>query len=214
MKILARLVTVGQGVVSRWRNLYYRILGVRLLGYVWMRQIEIPRNHHAIEIAAGVSLDRGVVLLCTGDASRSIKIRIGSGTYINRNTMLDASELLEIGRNCAIGPGCYLTDHDHGNDPSIPPLAQPLISAPTRLGNEVWLGAHVVVLKGVTIGDRAVVAAGSLVTRDIAPDAVAVGVPAHIVRFRTEGAVAGEGLGPTLDRDTRTHASESRERDS
>jgi acetyltransferase-like isoleucine patch superfamily enzyme len=161
------------------------MLGVRLLGYVWMRQIEIPRNHHEIEIAAGAALDRGVVLLCSGVSTGSIKIRIGAGTYINRYTMLDASESLEIGKNCAIGPGCYLTDHDHGIDPALPPLSQQLISAPTRLGNEVWLGAHVVVLKGVTIGDRAVVGAGSVVTKDVPADAVVVGVPARVVRLRT-----------------------------
>ena len=96
-----------------------------------MRQIEVPRNYHQIEIGPGVALDRGVILLCTGAETDGIKIRIGAGTYINRNTMLDASDYLEIGHKCAIGPGCYLTDHDHGLDPSIPPLSQPLISVPT-----------------------------------------------------------------------------------
>jgi len=186
MNILARFVTIGQGVSSRWRNLYYRILGVRLHGYVLMRRIEIPRNYQDIEICARAALDRGVVLLSTGPADGTIRIRIGPDTYINRNTMLDATESLEIGSNCAIGPGCYLTDHDHGLDPSLPPLGQPMMSAPTRLGNEVWLGANVVVLKGVTIGDRAVIGAGSVVSRDIPPGAVAVGFPARIVRFRIE----------------------------
>lgn len=186
MKAFIRIVSIAEGIKSRWRNYYYRLLGVRLKGYVWMRQIEIPQNHREIEIAAGVSLDHGVVLLCSGSTDGLIKIRIGPGTYINRYTMLDASESLDIGRNCAIGPGCYLTDHDHCIDPSLPPLSQPLKSAPTCLGNEVWLGAHVIVLKGITIGDRAVVGAGSLVTRDIPPDAVAVGVPAQIVRSRAK----------------------------
>ena len=140
MRILARVLAINQGLKSRWRNFYYRLLGVKLQGYVWMRQIEIPQNHQGIQIAAGASLDRGVVLLCTGPSTGSIKIHIGSGTYINRNTMLDAAERLEIGSDCAIGPGCYLTDHDHGMNPSLPPLGQPLISSPTRLGNGVWLG--------------------------------------------------------------------------
>jgi acetyltransferase-like isoleucine patch superfamily enzyme len=187
MTILSRTLTVSEGLSSRWRNFYYRMLGVKLHGYVWMRQIEIPRNYHEIEIAAGAALDRGVVLLCSGPSTGLTKIRIGAGTYINRYTMLDASESLAIGSNCAIGPGCYLTDHDHGVDPSLPPLSQALISAPTSLGNEVWLGAHVVVLKGVTIGDRAVVGAGSVVTKDVPADAVAVGVPARVVRVRENG---------------------------
>jgi acetyltransferase-like isoleucine patch superfamily enzyme len=185
MNLLARLVAIDQGVKSRWRNLYYRMLGVRLKGYVLMRQVEIPRNYQDIEIGSGAALDRGVVLLCTGPADGSIRLRIGPDTYINRHTMLDATVSLEIGAHCAIGPGCYLTDHDHGLDPSLPPLGQPMLSAPTHLGNEVWLGANVVVLKGVTIGDSAVVGAGSVVTKDIPAGAVAVGVPARVVRLRT-----------------------------
>jgi acetyltransferase-like isoleucine patch superfamily enzyme len=184
MNILSRLVAMGQGVQSRWRNLYFRLLGVKLCGYVWLRRIEIPRNYQDIEIGAGAALDRGVVLLCSGPAGGSVKLRIGAKTYINRNTMLDATHCLEIGSHCAIGPGCYLTDHDHGVDPGLTPLGQPMIGAPTRLGDGVWLGANVVVLKGVTIGDRAVVGAGSVVTKDIPPDALAVGVPARVLRIR------------------------------
>src|SRR5216683_2654194 len=97
MNLLARLVAIDQGVKSRWRNLYYRMLGVRLKGYVLMRQIEIPRNYQDIEIGSGAALDRGVVLLCTGPADGSIRLRIGPDTYINRYTMLDATLSLEIG---------------------------------------------------------------------------------------------------------------------
>jgi acetyltransferase-like isoleucine patch superfamily enzyme len=170
------------GLASRWRNLYFRLRGVRLRGYVLLRAIEIPRNHAEIEIEAGASLDRGVVLLCSGPPRHEPKIRIGASTYINRNTMLDASEQLEIGRECAIGPDCYLTDHDHGFAPNTSPLALPLISSPTRLEDRVWLGARVVVLKGVTIGTGAVIGAGSVVTRSIPANCVAAGVPARIIR--------------------------------
>lgn len=170
------------GLASRWRNIYYRLRGVRLRGYVWMRAIEIPRNHAAVEIAGGASLDRGVVLLCVGTVGDKPKIVIGEGTYINRNTMLDAAESLTLGRECAIGPGCYLTDHDHGFAPDTPPLSLPLISNPTCIEDRVWLGANVVVLKGVTIGRGSVIGAGSVVTRDIPPGSVAVGNPARVIR--------------------------------
>jgi acetyltransferase-like isoleucine patch superfamily enzyme len=173
---------LSAGLASRCRNVYYRLRGVRLQGYVLLRAIEIPRNHTDIEIEGGASLDRGVVLLCSGSSGNDAKIRIGRGTYINRNTMLDASEQLEIGRECAIGPGCYLTDHDHGFNPHLPPLALPLVSVPTRLEDRVWLGARVVVLKGVTIGTGAVIGAGSVVTRSIPAHCVAAGVPARVIR--------------------------------
>jgi acetyltransferase-like isoleucine patch superfamily enzyme len=184
MSVFPRIISLSQGIQSRWRNLYYRMLGVRLGGYVWMRGIEIPRNYHEIDIAAGASLDRGVVLLCSGASTGACKIRIGARAYLNRGAILDASQSVEIGTDCAIGPVCYITDHDHGQDAALPPLGQPLVTAPTRLGQGVWLGAHVIVLKGVTIGDGAVIGAGSVVTKDIPAEAVAVGAPARVVRFR------------------------------
>jgi acetyltransferase-like isoleucine patch superfamily enzyme len=182
MGLFAHCLRVAQATMSRLRNVGYRLLGVKFGGYVWLRRIEIPRNHRDIHIARGASLDQGVVLLCSGEAGGQPKIVIGSSTYINRFTILDASLSLEIGSECAIGPGCYLTDHDHGHSPNTPPLSLPLQSKPTKLGNRVWLGAHVVVLKGVHIGDGAVIGAGSVVTKDVPAGSLALGVPARIVR--------------------------------
>ncbi|MEQ8972139.1 MAG: acyltransferase [Coleofasciculus sp. C1-SOL-03] len=172
------------GLNSRWRNLYYRSLGVKLHGYIWMRQVEIPRNFEDIEIESDCALDRGVVLLCSGEPLPHPKIHIRANTYINRNTFIDAIESLTIGKNCAIGPGCYITDHDHGQDLTLPPLKQPMIAKPTQIGNRVWIGANVTILKGVTIGDRTIVGAGSVVTRELPSDAIAVGVPATVIKYR------------------------------
>lgn len=170
------------GLASRWRNLYYRARGVRIRGYVWLRAVEIPRGHAGIEIGGGASLDRGVVLLCSGPDRSAPRIHIGAGTYVNRNTILDAADSLVIGQDCAIGPGCYLTDHDHGFAGDMPPLALPLVTRPTRIEDRVWLGAHVVVLKGVTIGTGSVVGAGSVVTKSLPAHCVAIGSPARVVR--------------------------------
>jgi acetyltransferase-like isoleucine patch superfamily enzyme len=175
-----------QGLKSRWYNFYYRSLGVKLRGYVWMRQIEIPRSFDAIEVEAAAALDRGVTLLISGDSVPHSKIQIGACTYINRNTFIDAALLISIGRHSAIGPNCYITDHDHGTELELPPLAQPLISKPTQIGDRVWLGANVTVLKGVTIGNDAIVGAGSVVTRDIPERAIAVGAPAKVIRYRDD----------------------------
>ncbi len=119
-----------------------------------------------------------MVLLCSG-VERPGKLVIGEGTYINRFTMIDVSESLTIGRDCMIGPHCYLTDHDHGFDPGRPRDRQPLLSAPVAIGNNVWIGAGVAVLKGVTIGDGAVIGAGAVVTHDVAAATIATGIPAR-----------------------------------
>jgi acetyltransferase-like isoleucine patch superfamily enzyme len=157
-------------------------LGVKLQGYVWLRNIEIPRNYEDIELEADCALDQGVVLLCSGETSTHPKIYIGARTYINRGTFLDAVESLKIGKDCAIGPGCYLTDHDHGLDPTQTPLGQPMVSQPTHIGDGAWIGANVTILKGVNIGQQSVIGAGSVVTKDIPPGVLAVGVPAKVIK--------------------------------
>lgn len=200
--MLQSVVQSVDGLKSRWRNLYYRALGVKLHGYIWLRQIEIPRNFAEIEIEHDCAIDRGVTLLCSGasifdskthskvNLKTHPKIHIGAHTYINRHTFLDATLSLRIGQHCAIGPGCYLTDHDHGQAMGLPPLAQPMVAVPTQLGDRVWLGANVVVLKGVTIGNDVIVGAGSVVTKDLPQGAIAVGNPARVIKYRTDVAIA------------------------
>jgi len=181
---LAFIERAATALSSRARNLYYRALGVEIAGYVWLRKIDIPRNFGEISLAKGVALDNGVVLLATGEPTGRKKIIIGENTYINRNTFIDASAEVRIGRNVGIGPSCYITDHDHGMAPTQFVMDQPLVSKPTTIGDGVWLGANVIVLKGVTIGVNTVVAAGSLVARDLPTDVIADGRPARPLKKR------------------------------
>ena len=81
-----------------------------------------------------------------------------------------------------IGPFCYITDHDHGTEPGMPVGPQPLVAEPVMIERNAWLGAGVVVLKGVTIGEGAVVGAGSVVSRSIPAGARVAGVPARPMR--------------------------------
>lgn len=171
------------GAASRWRNLYYGALGVKLEGYVWMRRIEISRNWSDITLGNHCALDRGVVLLCTGP-TKPDKIKIGSDTYINRLTMLDAHNKLWIGSNVMVGPMCYLTDSDHGFEGGNSAKTQPMKPGEIIIEDEVWIGARVCVLKGVRIGRGAVVGAGAVVTKDVPANAIVAGVPARVLRLR------------------------------
>jgi len=181
MNLLHLLVRMNHGLRSRIRNMWFRVLGVRLRGYVWMRRISIPRQWSDITIEGPASLDDGVVLLCSGETHER-KLVICRGTYINRFTMIDASEQIEVGENCMIGPFCYITDHDHGHEKGRPIGEQPLRSAPVRIGNNVWVGAGVIILKGVSIGDGAVIAAGAVVTKDVDVGMKVAGIPASELR--------------------------------
>ena len=166
---------VRRRVRARW----WRVLGASIAPGCWVQDARLPRNPWDVELRAGALLDRNVILLTTGARAAQRRIVIGRDVYINRFSIVDASERIEIGDCTMIGPHCYITDHDHGTQPGHPYGAQALVSAPVRIGSNVWLGAGVIVLKGVSIGDGAIVGAGSVVTRDIAPGARVAGVPAR-----------------------------------
>lgn len=109
------------------------------------------------------------------------RMSIGASSFINHGTSIAALERVEIGESATIGPHCMILDNDfHRLEPArrqeLPP------SRPIVLGRNVWLGARVIVLPGVTIGDDTVVAAGSVVTRDLPPGVLAAGVPARVLR--------------------------------
>lgn len=108
-------------------------------------------------------------------------LTIGEQTFINYGTSISASESVTIGPRCNIGTYCMIMDNNfHRLEPErrneIPP------SAPVTIGENVWLGGRVIVLPGVTIGDHSVVAAGSVVTRDVPERSIVAGVPARLVR--------------------------------
>jgi acetyltransferase-like isoleucine patch superfamily enzyme len=98
--------------------------------------------------------------------------------------MFDASDNIEVGRNCLIGPFCYITDHDHGINAPGRIVEQPLVGSPVRIGDGVWIGAGAIILKGVTIGNDAVIGAGAVVTRHVDSGEKVVGVPAHLIGVR------------------------------
>jgi len=133
-----------------------------------------------LEIGANTLFEPGV-WITVPDPGR---IRIGSGTFLNLNVMVASQELVEIGDHCMFANGCFITDANHRyDDPDTPITWQGFTSrGPTRIGDNVWCGANVVVTSGVTIGERCVIGANSVVTRDIEPRSIAAGAPATVLR--------------------------------
>ena len=110
--------------------------------------------------------------------------RIGEGTFLNIGVMVAAADLVEIGDHCMFANGCFVTDSNHRfDDPDKPITWQGFTSkGPTRVGDNVWCGANVVVTSGVTVGERCVIGANSVVTEDIPPFSIAAGAPAKVLR--------------------------------
>jgi maltose O-acetyltransferase len=178
------IIRYPSAIAIRLRIIRLRLLGVRVGRHCWIRRISVPRNPWDIVIDEMVGLDNQVVLLTTGLRRNAPRLVIGAGTYVNRFTMFDASESIEVGRNCLIGPFCYITDHDHGIEPGESIGQQPLVGSAVRVGNGVWIGAGAIILMGVTIGNGAVIGAGAVVTRHVRPNEKVAGVPARMIGSR------------------------------
>lgn len=108
-------------------------------------------------------------------------LEIGKRVFINYGCSIGATQSIRIGDDCTIGTYVIIMDNDyHCLEPDrrneMPP------SAPITLEQNVWLGARVIVLRGVTIGANSVIGAGSVVTSNIPPNVVAAGMPARVIR--------------------------------
>lgn len=136
-----------------------------------------------LEIGTGVTFLAGCWLSLPGDA----RISVGRNVWVNGNVMLHAYDLIEIGDFTAISRGSIVTDATHRVDvPDRPFIPQSMIvKGPTRIGSNVWIGHNVAILGGVTIGDRAIVGANSVVTRDVEPGTAVGGIPARIIDPKT-----------------------------
>jgi acetyltransferase-like isoleucine patch superfamily enzyme len=111
------------------------------------------------------------------EIGKGATLRIGNGTYLNRNTLIVANKSVEIGRDCKISWDVVIMDSDGGHEIA----GRPNPDKPVIVGNRVWIGCRSIILKGIVIGDDAIVAAGSVVTKDVPAAAVVAGVPARFL---------------------------------
>lgn len=106
------------------------------------------------------------------------EVRIGDRTWVGPFCMLDGGGGLTIGANCSISTGVQLMSHDTVRW-AVSGGAAAYEYAPIRIGDCCFIGTHAVVVKGVTVGEHSVVAAGAVVTKDVAPYSIVAGVPAR-----------------------------------
>jgi acetyltransferase-like isoleucine patch superfamily enzyme len=117
-------------------------------------------------------------------AARSGTIELGEESVITPYALINGGGDIIIGRKTIIGPRASINANDHVFERDIPIRDAGFIYAPIFIGNDCWLAANVVVMKGVTIADGSVVGAGAIVTKDTEPYSINVGVPARKVGER------------------------------
>jgi acetyltransferase-like isoleucine patch superfamily enzyme len=117
------------------------------------------------------------------------ELRINDGTFLGHHCTISVARSVEIGRHCLLASGVSIADYDgHPLDPVA--RRQGATSPKTAIhsvviGDDVWIGAGATILKGVHIGDRAIVAARAVVTKDVPTDCIVAGNPARVVRRLT-----------------------------
>jgi acetyltransferase-like isoleucine patch superfamily enzyme len=146
-------------------------LSVRLFGRIYLKA------GGNVEFGNGVCLVGNVVPIEIVSHKGST-ISIGDHTFMNYGISITAHQQVKIGRHCLLGHHLLILDrNEHG-------LKQGEVSpaAPVMIEDNVWIGAHTIILPGVRIGYNAAIGAGSVVTRDIPANCLAVGNPARVLR--------------------------------
>ncbi|WP_298525601.1 sugar O-acetyltransferase [uncultured Methanobrevibacter sp.] len=147
---------------------------------------EINSNYHDLDeiremfsdlIGERVSDDFRLFPPFTTDFGKNI--HLGKNVFINSGCRFQDQGGIYIGDNVLIGHNVVLATLNHEENPK---KRGNLIPAPIRIGNDVWIGSNVTVLAGVSIGDGSIVAAGAVVTKDVAENTIVAGVPARYIR--------------------------------
>jgi maltose O-acetyltransferase len=173
------LLTASRGAASRVRLAVYRLLGMKTGARNRIEGLGRVRRCSQIEIGSYNAFTQGCWLWPDNQNYEGVRIRIGNRNYFNRNLMIDACGLVEIGNHNMFGPDVYIADSNHKFGPGLKPNEQPMDVGRVKIGNRCWIGAKVVILKDVELGDGCVVGAGAVVTKSVAPGSVVAGVPAQ-----------------------------------
>src|SRR3954451_10521665 len=181
---MASLMAVARDLAGRdrvRRGLEATAAGVRIHPTVNVRAPE------RLVLGPRVFVDHGAVLHCGGQAwsGGEGRIAIGADTYIGPKAVLFGAGGIELGDGVLISPGVVITSHQHGYaERDVDIRLQPLRFGAVVLERDVWVGANATVLPGVHIGHGSIVGAGAVVTQDVAPMTIVLGIPARVARER------------------------------
>ena len=138
-------------------------------------RINLTKKYSEIYIGERTKLWPNIKISCVGARNRIAKLIIGKNCSIGDRTEIHCTKHIEIGDNVLISWDCNILDRDYhsvnGEEERF---------APVVIGNNVWIGCRVIILRGVKIGDGVVIAAGSVVTKDIPPYTLVAGNPAVV----------------------------------
>ncbi|WP_210417737.1 acyltransferase [Bythopirellula goksoeyrii] len=151
-----------------------------------MEQLVFLQGLGRIIIGSDVHLSgKSNIGFCNSVFERPV-LEIGNSTFLGHDCSIYVAQSVHIGRNCLIAGGVIIRDYDgHPLDYLSRRNGMPILKSSIKtvsIGDDVWIGARAVILKGTSIGNRSIVAASSVVTKDVPPDSIVAGNPARIVK--------------------------------
>jgi len=151
-----------------------------------MEELPYIQGHGRIVLGSGVRLSGKPSIAFSRTVRADPEFHVGDNTFIGHMCAFNIAHSVRIGRDCLLAAGVTIFDMDgHPLDAAERRAGRPTPAeqvSPVVIGNDVWIGGGAVVLKGVTIGDRAIVAARAVVTKDVPADVIVAGNPARTVR--------------------------------
>lgn len=133
----------------------------------------------SIMLGSRVAFRKGVVLAGRG------RLEIGDNTVLHEGVVISAYEKMNIGKDCMMATRVSILDVSHNYESrSMPISLQGYKTSPVIIGDDVWIGANAVILKGARVGDGAIIAANSVVSEEVAPYTIVGGSPARFIKER------------------------------
>lgn len=191
-----RIVDDLRGAVRRYGFVgSLRLARDLLLSKCISRKIRLLRYPYYFRGVSGIEFGKnftsGVGLRIDAFGEGKSQVKFGNNVQVGDYVHIGAVESVQIGNDVLIAGKVFISDHDHGTYggdgfpvslPSEPQAEKLLLVSPVFIGNNVWLGESVSVLKGVTIGDNSIIGASSVVNKSIPSNSIAVGIPAKVVK--------------------------------
>lgn len=174
---------VAGRIYSLWRVMELRLRGIPVASDVYLGGGNSFFQSHKEHIRVGTNVRFG--RFTRVDAGFGGHVRIGDDVLIDDNCFITAQKQIEIGNHVQVSAYSFITDFNHNfSKREVPINLQGCTSAPVVIEDDVWIGAHCIILPGVRIGKGAVIGAGSVVTKSVKPYMIAVGNPAREIKKR------------------------------
>jgi acetyltransferase-like isoleucine patch superfamily enzyme len=165
----------------------------------WLHLLRLAHyyNYSHVKPRRSITMGAGVRVAPNASFANGERIEIGAHSHIGAHCSLwagDSTGRIRLGEYALLGPEVFITASDYQFEPGTPVMNQRKNERDVVIGDDVWLGARVIVVGGVNIGDHCIVGAGSVVTKSLPADSIAVGNPARVVGQRVAGVSLSAGI--------------------